>query len=141
MQRLSDFIFLVHQEMCKEDPNPQECLNRIEWVIHNHIANTETDSVIKTLTTIPGFPSADDLDWPGMGFTTGDISSNMVDQAAEALIGCPNGSGVAFLLSRHRPPNEYGWKTIDEAYYFKDDIGWDSLAYHILPLSGTAHGG
>ena len=126
-RRLSDFLFLVHQKLCADNGEDDQCLQRLQWVLHDRIVNDETNAVTDWIydEAVPEFwPS-----WPGHTFvpySEDDVSS---DRNAKALVGSPNGRGTAYLLSQHS--TRYGSKTIDEIRVFGNDHGLLCLGWHI----------
>ena len=65
-------------------------------------------------------------EWPGTTYNAGSVEFN-------ALLGSPNGSGVAYLLIQHR--KGLGHKTVDKVTIFKEK--WDiMLLFHITDVGG-----
>ena len=121
LRRLSDFTFLAYQDACHNDP---QCnLANLEWVIHHQVADDITNLVIQKATgRSTNFPK-----WPGKSFTTRWGNG-------KALVGCPNGFGVLYLVGQHTQ-TALGYKTVDKAYIFADQMTqptWgQNIAFHL----------
>ena len=120
VHRLSDFMYLVHSNLC--GPSDPDCLGKLSWVVHQGITNPESEAMAEAAMGGAGAPSTR---WPGQAFCPGSDSFN-------ALVGCPNGRGVAYLLSQHLV--QYGRKTIGEVHVFNGNLGFLSMAWKIEPL-------
>ena len=118
LRRLSDYTFLCLQNACKDD---KECLGRIEWVIHQDVDNKVAQRVVKQIMS-----KKKPTSWPGKTFSTD-------DDEGKALVGCPNGYGLAYMLAQHQ--SALGKKTIDSVVVFKDKYGEMSLAFHVRDMT------
>ncbi|MCJ1331848.1 hypothetical protein MMC10_008540 [Thelotrema lepadinum] len=125
VRRLSDFMFLAYQKACESDADSAASLARLEWVIHHSTTNSVSMEVVKQITnnkTYRPFPV-----WPGTEYTT-------TTDEGKALVGCPSGWGVAFMLGQHRQ-TDLGIKIIDKIHVFADKAPtpWrnPNLAFHL----------
>lgn len=117
LRRLSDYTFLVWQDACRSD---HTCIQSLEWVIHDDVINSACEAVARYALQLEGVTSLSA--WPGTMFQTNTASG-------QALVGCPNGFGVAYMLGQNIIP--FTPKTIDYVLVFADDFQSLSLAYHI----------
>ena len=114
---LSDFMFMILQDMCKNQQSPTACVRNLKWVVHYNVVNKVCLDVAKQATRNPdiySFPH-----WPGISFQVAGDYGSTVTQWAKALIGCPNGYGVAYMLSQFRL--KFGPRTINNVYVFGND--------------------
>lgn len=123
LNKLSDYAFLVWQEACNKGSDPN-CITGLQWIIHQRVSNDVSNKIISLATGIEeNYPG-----WPGISFSTG-------DKKGMALLGCPNGYDVAYLVAQHQM-TPLGAKTIDKSYVFADQSGRQTfgvnLAYHIV---------
>ena len=58
--------------------------------------------------------------------------SQDTDQAAKALVGIPNGLGIAWMLLQHK--KQFGPRTIDEVKVFGSDYGELCISWKIIIL-------
>ena len=137
LRRLSDYIFLIHQKLCNDDA---ACLKRLEWIIHVDIINDDTYEVIQRIQRPQAYQSGPPqqpqrrdhaFQWPGITVKPDKPSAKIIDQAAVATVGCPNGYGVAFLLSQHTADSQYGHKVVDYVNVFQSNVLSDCMAWHI----------
>ena len=136
MQRLSDFTFLAYEKMCSQDPGDTECMGRLQWVLHDYVTNWVCGLVIDKAWTFDGSPTPDfDSErvpaWPGKQLRV-ETTSPLENEGAEALIGCPNGYGTAYMLLQHEA--QLGPRNIDSENIYGNDNGKKSLAWHITPV-------
>ncbi|KAI4150596.1 MAG: hypothetical protein LQ340_003987, partial [Diploschistes diacapsis] len=104
--------------------NELACLQRLQWLIHYTVLNPVSEAVANTVFGTSGnsaWPA-----WPGRGFVPYD---SVYGQPAKALIGCPNGHGVAYLLAQH--VREYGPRAIDEVRVFGSDSELLCMGWHV----------
>jgi hypothetical protein len=107
LSRLSDVLFLEFQRVMKENNQPMNGLNGV-W--RDFVMNPDTKDLAVQIASGNGMPHGIPV-WPGVEFAEGS------DQLA-ALIGAPNGVGVAYLLLQHR--EQLGHKTIVSARVWYD---------------------
>ena len=123
LTHLSDYIFLVHKKQCGDN---NDCLKRLTWVVHDHVVNADTINAVNTALTGAGSETEGQYPaWPGKTLYTA------TDTGAVALVGAPNGWGIAYQLAQHRA--QYGPKMIDKVVVFMNGDTHLSLAYHIVP--------
>lgn len=119
----------MYQRACTvAGQNVQQCLQRLEWIIHHSVTNPVSENVAATV-----MGQSDYSAWPGKSFQTED------DDNGKALVGCPNGYGVGFLIADHS--HLLGGKTIDYVNVFGDDVYGMivdvNFAYHVTALTTT----
>jgi hypothetical protein len=110
LQQWSDIAYLQWS-----DPSLAHLLNDLKYVVRSSIVNCETIAVIERV--VANYREVDE-NWrlyPG-SYITWDIE----DDDAKALLGTPNGNGVAWLLAQHK--RELGWKVVQSVTVF-----WDNL--------------
>ncbi|KAI4149330.1 MAG: hypothetical protein LQ340_004696, partial [Diploschistes diacapsis] len=94
LTRLSDYAFLVYQYACQHSANAKaNCLQGLQWVIHNHVENPVSSAVALQALHNRGLTAPHG--WPGTKFDTS------TSDDAKALVGCPNGNGVVWMLAQH----------------------------------------
>ncbi|MCJ1328101.1 hypothetical protein MMC10_004776 [Thelotrema lepadinum] len=128
--RVSDVLFLTHQALCSND---LECLKRLRWVFHINVSNQETKDVVNRALANLQYPSPVSRGWPGAILVPSRSTTETADQAAVAMLGCPNGHGIAYLLSQHVA--QYGHKIIDQVNVFTDSTGEPRIAWRFLDIS------
>lgn len=92
--------------------------SNLKYVLQYDVSNSYTIAVVKTINYKNG---TNVLDWPGTTYDAGSTEG-------QALIGTPNGSGIAYLLIQHKAG--LGHKTIDAITVFD----WDEdlmMLFHI----------
>jgi hypothetical protein len=103
LKHWSDVAFLEWSYLQRTAPG------ELKYVLRSRISEKDTLSVIAEL--IAKLPDEDRyLPWPGISF---DMARS---DHAKALLGTPNGSGVAWLLTQHR--SQLGWKDVAEVRLF-----------------------
>ena len=115
VHHLSDFTFMVWEAACHGD---QGRMKSLQWVIHDHITELVTQRVVQAALEVT---NQQKRFWPGVSFSTS-------EQPGIALVGSPNGWGVAFMLSQH---HTLGPMTIDKVHVFMNDRRQWNLAFHI----------
>lgn len=116
LTRFSDFMFLTWQEACRRT---DQSVRNLKWVIIADVSNASCVLVYETILRSSGLQLEN---WPGLIMDAEGI-------IAQAMIGCPNGFGVAWLLANHEA--ELGSKTIDQAVLFLGDNGGVCFAFRI----------
>lgn len=102
LKRLSDWLFVVWQNVCG---NNKQCIKTLGWVIHVGVTDDSSKNAAKVAC---GFNGDSWPAYPGYRFDIPDEDAppNEWDQRKRdgfnALTGCPNGYGTAFLLQQHR---------------------------------------
>ena len=124
-RRLSDVMCLTYMNMCGQDI---QCLQKLRWVIHYNIGNTQSLGAIQWLFGNPP-PNYKFKGWPGRGY---DLSTQNTAQPAQALVGIPNGKGIAYMLLQHN--QQFGPRTIDRVQVFGSDYGGLCVAWRIAGL-------
>lgn len=120
----SDIAYLAwvnFLETEKSDLDPSS----LEWVIQGLIDNPSTQQISKQVASENGgsIPA-----WPGIV-----LQPDTVD--GQALVGCPNGYGTAFLLTTHLV---FKGKTIKEVYLFDDENTDTCMAFSFGALAAQA---
>ena len=91
----------------------------LNWVIRSDVRNPTTNSIANS-----AFDDHEIIEeWPGTTF-------KMDTEVGKALLGSPNGYGVAWLLANHIVA--MGSKTVDQVTVFTNDDGKMSLAFHVV---------
>ena len=148
LRRASDFLFVTWQNLCntQRPNNPQACIKSLKWVIHKFVLNPScNDAAEDTIGADPNSP----LKWPPFPGYEFDIPIESDEPETDddktkrdnfnALVGCPNGSGIAFMLQQRQ--QVLGLMVIDRINLFgTDKLGLLCMAYHILPLSELPSG-
>ncbi|MCJ1327562.1 hypothetical protein MMC10_004233 [Thelotrema lepadinum] len=117
LTHLSDFMFLVFQNLCSSQQQPLQCIQNLQYVIHYDVVNPtcmEMASTALSNNIANGYPQ-----YPGPQFTVAGPYSDPNTQWAKVFIGCPNGYGLAYMLSQFR--NKFGPKTISDVNVFGYD--------------------
>ena len=120
LTKLSDYTFLVWKQACDGD---DDCITGLKYVIHDTVVEDRTLAVIDSALAAVNLQNTP---WPGVTFSSD-------TQPGTALIGSPNGWGVAYMLFTF--PLDFGGYTIDEVVVFENDWGSADLALHIAELS------
>lgn len=99
----SDVAYLQWSEVNKEN-------NELRYVVRHGITNATTISVIRQLLARDGLPDprSGRMKWPDTVW--------MDEEAIAALLGTPNGSGIARLLIHHK--RQLGHKIVKEVMLF-----------------------
>jgi hypothetical protein len=108
LRRWSDIAYLQWS-----DPSLAHLPNDLKYVVRSSIENRET---IATIERVVANYCKVDKNWclyPGSNITW-----DIEDEEAKALLGTPNGSGVAWLLAQHK--RELGWKVVQSVTVFWD---------------------
>ena len=131
VQRLSDVMFLMHNKMCNGNT---ALLQKLEWVVHKYVTNDLSEDVMKEAWNSVGkgapFSQFACPEFPGKTFHV-DAADPAEAKAAKALMGCPNGVGVSYLLLQHEAA--YGKRKVDYVNIFGDKSGAAGIAWHIVP--------
>ena len=135
VQNLSDFLFVIWQQMTGNNPLGLQNLN---WIVRHNIRNAESNQVASyVFHKYTGQPyvsgQSSFRQWPGSCWVPNDISS--LYSFMEAMLGSPNGYAAAFMLWQHR--DALGLRTVLRACMFADDSGQLSFAFQIgkIPAS------
>ncbi|PSN75359.1 hypothetical protein BS50DRAFT_616031 [Corynespora cassiicola Philippines] len=81
----------------------------LKYVFRTNIENETTQEVVNRI--LPDFKK-EKCTWPGVTFRTDSLEGR-------ALLGTPNGAGVAWLLAQHR--EQLGWRVVDQVTVFQLD--------------------
>lgn len=117
LHTLSDFVYLCYLKACKGDP---ACMQRFKWWIVVDVRNARAlDAARKCIL----YNVAPCISWPGHPFST-------TDKYGQALLGCPVGYGLAWMLGNHK--DRFGPKTVDTVnIVFADQGVAPTFAYHV----------
>lgn len=92
-------------------------MGRLQWIIHQDVDNPVSQLVVSEVLN-----DEDPEPWPGITVQTS-------TDPGKALVGCPNGYGVGYMLAQNTA--SLGHKTIDSVVVFADTYQNECLAYHI----------
>ena len=127
VRRWSDIAYLNYLSACEGNT---DCMKRIEWVIRYDVRNPTTHQRIVEAAVNAGEGLSN---WPGIKRQMVDGKMDEDDEGGNdgpALLGTPNGYGVAWLLANH--PHSFGAKTIDYVHLWQaGNTRGASLAFHI----------
>ena len=110
----SDVIFLGWKSVCKA-ANPQADVSSLRYILRQTVSNQITLGVIDSYAPNVGA-------WPGKSF---DINS----RGGQALLGTPNGYGIAFMLLQHQA--ELGNKKVQKVTAWHAGIGGKCLLFEL----------
>ena len=100
-------------------------VRQLNYVFRFEIANADTKEVIRRIL------GGEESPWPG-------VEVSMRDPAGLAMLGTPNGLGIAWLLATHK--DQLGTRTIESVRVWTGAVGTDGRLYHayfkIVPLDG-----
>ena len=117
-------MFLALQDQCGDEGDA--CIQRLQWVIHEIVTTDVTVAAAKQIMFgDPEIASPTYPQWPGTAYPT-------TDDAGAALVGCPNGYGVAYMLGQHEA--QFGGRYIDAAVIFRNDVEALSIGWRIAAL-------
>jgi hypothetical protein len=126
----SDIAFLQWQSLSVNGVIPD-----LEFVARVSIINDQTTAVLATiLANLRKKHNASDKvlpRWPGVSFT-------MDSEEGKALLGTPNGSGIAWLLAQHK--KELGDKCIEKVMLWYSLTGPPNLLFHLRDLKKSEDG-
>ena len=112
------------------------CLRNLKWIIHENVENPTCQAAMDTAWEIP--PKLNQPKWPawpGRKYTVTDSEKADEAKAARAMIGCPNGFGIAYMLMQHK--EEFDTNTINSVTIFATDPGQQCLAWSIGPPTSS----
>jgi hypothetical protein len=114
LQRWSDMAYLQWT-----DPSFDDLPGDLRLVLRCFIVNADTLAIIDCVEANhrEKNPNWSRADYPSIG-------CHIDEDDAKALLGTPNGSGVAWLLAQHR--QELGWKTVEYV-----TVSWDQGAVQL----------
>ncbi|KAF2648826.1 hypothetical protein K491DRAFT_611948 [Lophiostoma macrostomum CBS 122681] len=128
LRHWSDIAFLHWQSITLQETHSTQLNHIIRSSIQNHQTLSIVNKVLErnNVETLP--------EWPGITF---DINT----EQAHALLGTPNGSGIAFLLFQHK--QQLGHKTVEKVTMFyennpSDLHRWPSLLFHLKDVCPLA---
>ncbi|MCJ1327336.1 hypothetical protein MMC10_004005 [Thelotrema lepadinum] len=120
LRRLSDYVILYWREACGGE---DKCMKGLHYVIHQDVDNKVGQLVVeKVLGEDEEGEQVEPEPWSGK-------QVGVDGEEGKALVGCPNGYGIAFMLAQNQGVS--GKKTIDSVVIFADKYGEMSLAYHM----------
>lgn len=121
LAQLSDIFFLEFQRVMEEQNQP---MNTLKGVWRDYVVNQDTKDLAIWITDADGMLHNIPR-WPGEDFAAD-------SDGFAALLACPNGVGVAYLLLQHQ--KQLGQKTITSVKV------WYDMGLHILFLIGDKEG-
>lgn len=116
LQRWSDVAYL-QWSMCTEASDP------LKFVLQYHVKNPAAEAVVQLINSVN---DTEVMPWPGTTYET-------ATEEGLALLGTPNGIGVAYLLIQHKA--NLGHKTIDKITVFRYQHRL-MLLFHITQVQG-----
>ena len=121
VSRLSDITWLCWQSHCNTAPDVAGCLKNLKFVIHRLVVNPDSEAVAQQIMgTNNNYPP-----WPGRKMDSDSPNGY-------AMIGCPNGYGVAYLLAQHSDEDKsMGRKPIDYVWLYGPTKTTPSFVFHI----------
>ncbi|KAK4542065.1 hypothetical protein LTR36_007096 [Oleoguttula mirabilis] len=105
----SDVQFLKWQHLCTLAGTD---VRSLKYIFRSNIVNDVTRNVIFAALAKSGIKTGPPP-WPGKKYS-------MDSEEGKALLGTPNGNGVAWILFSHRA--QLGWKTIESVQLFDDTM-------------------
>jgi len=128
LQHWSDVAFLQWASVQQDEQG----IRGLKYILRENTQNKDTFAVIRHI--ISGLPTMGNLLWPGVEF---DAKSDN----GMALLGTPNGAGVAWMLAQHRA--QLGHKVVDKVVLFRhpvvDDCGHHDMTDNLLFCSRDVH--
>ncbi|KAK5683916.1 hypothetical protein LTS10_003779 [Elasticomyces elasticus] len=113
LNRLSDILWFQWKDAVATTHAP-DLVSNIKWIMRHHVTDKTSVDIIDTL--IRGFREQGLQGWPGrtydMSAATGSDKGAQERRIARALLGSPNGVGVAHFLSQHRA--DLGFKSVSK---------------------------
>lgn len=116
-RRLSDVLFLVWQELCRQknaDPS------KLRAIVRVNIINGETIDIIDHALDVAGDSQIEH--WPGNEIL-------VTDTSGQAILGTPNGYGAAYMLIDHQKLLEF--KLIHSVTAFLSDQNGYCLMFNM----------
>lgn len=123
--QLSDWMFVVWQDFCgKKD---KECIQNLRWVVHIGVTDYSCKNVALLVAGYQAGTSPKWKQYPAWQFnipyqqpgSEQDPTWQNFKRAYNALLGCPNGFGVAHMLQQRQ--QDLGRQIIDEIMVFGTD--------------------
>jgi hypothetical protein len=111
----SDITFVEWQTQAQA--NGQD-IRGLKYVIRYEIVNPATTSIIEEAAG-----KLYSIQWPG-------VTILMSDEKGRAILGTPNGAGVAYLLATHK--TQLGQKTVESVHVWSRHIQWPSGRQNLL---------
>ena len=108
----SDVTFVEWQSQAQASGQD---IKGLKYVIRYHVVNTDT---IQIIDRAAGDESH--IEWPG-------VTMPMSDEKGQAVLGTPNGAGIAYLLATHKA--QLGQKTVESVLVWSQNIGAE-IYYH-----------
>jgi hypothetical protein len=102
LQKWSDVAFLQWKRYAP-------VVSDLQYVLRHKVMNETTESVMQSINAANGSTT---LAWPGASYDATSFEG-------QALLGTPNGSGVAYMLIQHKC--ELGHKVVDKIIVFEED--------------------
>jgi hypothetical protein len=124
LKRWSDVAFLQWKDLSVDGVVPNlKFVGRV--FIHNDITRTVLKTVLANIRRKKSVGDEHLPQWPGVTFT-------MESDEGKALLGTPNGSGVAWLLAQHK--KELGHKIVDRVRLWYEGKGPANLLFHLKDM-------
>ncbi|KAK5720719.1 hypothetical protein LTR15_006680 [Elasticomyces elasticus] len=98
LNRLSDVLWLQWQDAVTWS-GQAELISNVKWIWRHHVADKTSKDVIDIVISMPGEALQG---WPGKTYEMSEPFDSQEGSIARALLGTPNGVGVAHFLSQHR---------------------------------------
>jgi hypothetical protein len=132
LKRWWDITFLLWQNFLKENPAG---MKQLKCIIRNNISGLETIATIDQAmrTKVPGYYAGGTKD-----FDDGTWFDMQQDEAAAAILGTPNGQGVAKFLIQHKA--QLGLKTIRRIKVYRpDDFEDHAILFELEDVAAHAN--
>lgn len=100
----SDITFLEWEHLAGDKTNG------LQYIFRNNIINRQTKNAIFQALANSGVEDGP-VAWPGHKF-------DMQSKEGKAILGTPNGNGIAWILFSHRA--QLGWKTVKSVVVFEN---------------------
>ena len=118
LRRWSDFAFLCWQHACQND---WHCMQGLEWVVQDSVRNQTSLRVSSSAVSNVGGTWS--TAFPGTYI-------GMDREEGKAMLGTPNGWGVAWMLGQHVIP--FGAKTAASVTVFENNDLEISFIFHVV---------
>ncbi|KAK3645883.1 Mitochondrial import inner membrane translocase subunit tim8 [Elasticomyces elasticus] len=134
LNRLSDVLWLQWKDAVAFS-GQADLVSNVKWIWRHHVVDAKSEDIIDSAISLP---DEDIEDWPGKTYDMSAAPGTQERRIARALLGSPNGVGVAHFLSQHRA--ELGFKTVEKVQLFNDE-GERHMLFHIMNINeNDVHG-
>ena len=138
LRRLSDWMYVVWADYCGNDATH---IAGLEWVIHLSVSNPSTLDVAMLVGGYEPWEATPEWpEYPGWKFSIPDERNPPPEVERDdfyALVGCPNGFGVAYMLQQRR--SAFNKKVIDRVNVFSPDGEELTIAFHLGSVQGHTY--